>query len=322
MIELYGKQFESTASTVDLTDCHMTSADELLAKIGDFTDLQEIDVTGCEMSNDDLMDVQSRIPGVALKWNVRIFGVDIPTTTQSIEFRRDGNRMGSICYDAAERINVETFEGIENIAYLHELTNAEFLYFYGSFDLSLIKDIQHIKSLFLMGHIDNVTLLGEMTHLKSLSVTCDLLPENSDFLGNLTGLNEIVIYFNAGAFAFNCEYRVNFEILKNMKELHKVTVELHSQRKYLELVEVLKEIDYVNEAAFILSTGEFIDFSLLNQTSVTDLTISQLNRSETVDSLFSLSKMKNLNLYDVEPEYKTKVNELRSTLKDCQVNIG
>lgn len=319
IIELYGYQFDAKATALDLTEAYVTSPDELLSKVGEFAGLQEIDLTGCRMSNEELADLQSQIPDIEVKWNVKLCGVDVSTATKTLGVICDGVNPEHLIVDGLH-CDIDRWEGIENIVFLHSLSEAVIHCQTRTFDLSLIEGMNQIETLNLWGRgIENAALLGQMTQLKNLSAACECLPKNTDFLGNLIHLEKLEIYQSTGT-SLKTDH-INYSTLRNMTQLQSLSIAVARQEQYLECVEAIKNLSRLTQAKFSFNPGVYIDCSLLNETAIRELSIGFLSDPKTIQSLFSLKNVTKLTVYYYS-KYDDQIEALREALPDCEIICG
>lgn len=321
-IQLYGKEYMSNVSTIDLIDASITNTDELLTHFKEFTNLESINVTGCSVSNDELWEVQQQIGDVNLIWSVSICGIEVPTTTRYLHIYDESSlkeiqisNSGNYSFPfglVGSGTGFTSYDGIENIKYVYGLEGLRVSSYSSVFDAAWLENLTKLISMTLEGKIVNTSVLGNMPQIEELSIGCSV-SDHYSFLERLKNLRRLHIY--------NQQDDMSISLLDDLNELQDLSLEIDSSTKYIELSDVLKSKKAFTTLSMSINTKDKLDFNLLNQTSTTSLEISIMKiGSGSIDTLFSLQKINSLGIFTY-PKIVSRdtVDKLKNSLSGCYI---
>lgn len=82
VLDLY---FPSDATEISLAGCSGFTLEELADALRFFPELQLIDLSRCGFDNGELLAFREALPGIAVRWNLKLFGVEVHTTDREID---------------------------------------------------------------------------------------------------------------------------------------------------------------------------------------------------------------------------------------------
>ena len=84
-VSLYGAEYSSETTQLDLTHIAAPGLDELSQKIPLLLNLEYVDMRGCSVSGADMLETAGQHPGIQFDWSFELYGVGMTTADEYVD---------------------------------------------------------------------------------------------------------------------------------------------------------------------------------------------------------------------------------------------
>lgn len=191
MVALNGKELDSFVETLNLTDARIADYDAFADAVGRFPKLQALDLSGCNLSNENLDALRTRYPQARVVWEVRFGRWTCRTDAIAFSTRQSGNTTFRLSWQLASVLrycpNLVALDlghnAISDISWLEALPKLQVLILADNriSDISPLSKLKHLKYVELfMNPIRDITPLASLSELLDVNLcitrTGDLSP--------------------------------------------------------------------------------------------------------------------------------------------------
>lgn len=180
-VTVYGTEFDSSAEFLDLSGIPITSTEELEAALPSFSNLKQVDMIDCGISNEAMESLNQRHPNIKFVWAVQIQGIKLRTDATSFMPTKAGYRV----FDS----------DCDLLRYCHDLECID-LGHMPIYNCSFLYGTPHVKFLILADtSISDATPIGTLTELEFLELFLTKVTDYSPLI-NCTNLKDLNLCFS------------------------------------------------------------------------------------------------------------------------------